>query len=870
MAVNTSIYGTPDTWVYTYTLSSTNTIAQTSLPKICTYPNNTHNLSGAVAAEIFNINTPIDNSIAFVGVDDYCEMVNTQWVRPPRPEQYTLTDDSGTTQIELDGSAMNVVCEMRKNTTNPLAFFTSSSQSTTQYNSEMRYCGNGTQYKNCFWGYGQDDTINQIPDRVLQAVTQIPIQDMVWVILVKAYSGSPETESYTNQGTVNTYDLWTYCNGEESGIKIYTKYPYIINISLLPVYRNKTEIPADPESPPKTILRNAFNSSDRRSPLAAIMNDFRTGINPFITTEDTPLKILTYYQSNTQSGGDGSFNVLEILSKPDSDKINKFTITHLPILIRGRRNILASLSIASTNNYMFLLSTNCKHRFLKENNIIRWWMWSDYVTADTIDDFYTYCLSQAAYFGGYFTDSFDAAQYTTTWDVPHTYIGTIDDEGVTHGDYTEGAENRKQKQWEWDDYGKNNYNPNAKPIAPDTEQPSDPTKLFGGNLNGLTTGRYYALTDNEVLNLKKWCDDIVNPAGPFSQTEKDGYYTYEDLAFNLSKAFQGGYPEDCILSLQWFPFSLPDKVGSYASSQPIQLGTSTTSSVANWFGSSITGVTATKLSGQQYAVMTSNVVEMEEYFGDFRDYQPYTTMEIYVPWHGTLPIDPSVWYGHTLQVMMVVDLITGASTSYVLRDPVGDADMGQIVASVDGQVGATVNYNVRNVGQYSQTLMQAQQQANDQRYNNARTYLGAAVQSTAALVTIGGAVMTGNIPAALMGGAALGGQIINTVQAETQQKNKDFAVGHVPSGATQVSSQSPSVSHFVNDDVRLIIKRPHLLPGYNAAKYGASVGYACNITGQVGGFKGYTVFSGADLDGLTATETEKQLIYAQLQSGVII
>ena len=59
---------------------------------------------------------------------------------------------------------------------------------------------------------------------------------------------------------------------------------------------------------------------------------------------------------------------------------------------------------------------------------------------------------------------------------------------------------------------------------------------------------------------------------------------------------------------------------------------------------------------------TFNLIEnfrLEEYFGSFLDYAPYTVIQIYLPFSGTYDLNPSDIYGKTLKISVRIDWITG-------------------------------------------------------------------------------------------------------------------------------------------------------------------------------------------------------------------
>ena len=140
-----------------------------------------------------------------------------------------------------------------------------------------------------------------------------------------------------------------------------------------------------------------------------------------------------------------------------------------------------------------------------------------------------------ACFGMFFADSETVAQEGKL-DDPEMHLGTIVN-GVGYGDYTSGADNRKQPQWNWNSMSENDYDPvnPPSPIEPGDNPAASTDPLLpvglGWTLANTGTG-IWALTPSEI-----------------GQVWKDIFGTTADL----SKF--GDQPMNAILSLKWTPFT---------------------------------------------------------------------------------------------------------------------------------------------------------------------------------------------------------------------------------------------------------------------------------------------------------------------------
>ena len=60
--------------------------------------------------------------------------------------------------------------------------------------------------------------------------------------------------------------------------------------------------------------------------------------------------------------------------------------------------------------------------------------------------------------------------------------------------------------------------------------------------------------------------------------------------------------------------------------------------------------------------------KFEEVFGGWADYAPYTSIELYLPYYGTLNLDTNLFMGHVLKVEYVLDVLAGLITYFLSCD----------------------------------------------------------------------------------------------------------------------------------------------------------------------------------------------------------
>lgn len=392
---------------------------------------------------------------------------------------------------------------------------------------------------------------------------------------------------------------------------------------------------------------------------------------------------------------------------------------------------------------------------------------------------------------------------------PKVHIPVIDSTGsTTPSSYT--GDNMSQ---EW-------TNPNVTPytgdlitgkidlkIPPDRSWETGQTDLTYGDtsllpqtalLNGLGSfANYYALTKVQVdaLNDYLWTSDenIINA-----------------ILHGLS--LFGENPINSIMSLRLYPFNVGSLLGTSATYEEICLGRVRL------------GVSAYKIASNSNTVIDLGSVYIAPYYYDFRDYSPYTSFNLYIPFIGTIPLDPATYLGHVINVKMSVDFTTGKATAAVYSDNIP-------IEYLDGMVGVEIPITGDNMAQFaSQTIN--------------------AVGSAGASITAG--IMTG-CAATVLGVAKGAGDLV------------DGAYNQI--GVTKVGNVSPAASLALPTNAYLIVARPEsAIP----STYGHSYGYVCRKGGTVASFSGFTVFENVDVSSVNGTEREQTELKSILEGGIYI
>lgn len=298
-----------------------------------------------------------------------------------------------------------------------------------------------------------------------------------------------------------------------------------------------------------------------------------------------------------------------------------------------------------------------------------------------------------------------------------------------------------------------------------------------------------------------------------------------------------------IISLRKYPFDLYGKNGY----DPIASG-------SLYFGRGVAGIPISGSFGKMQnlaGTFGGEYIEIPSKYKDFRDYEPYTRITVFVPFCGSIELTPSEVVGKRIFITYTVDYSTGN----VQADVWVSSDVSFIVGTVTGQIGATVQTTASNNMEVLQKVA-----------STAANFVKVAT-SVAAIAATGGAAaesaMTGEISGAEATAKELGA-LSSTVDVTTGALANAPVVSSNPIHASSVGSGFAS---FATPRARLIVERRKYQKPSN---YNHVYGQATNVTVTLSDLegKGFTVCKNVDLSGIPATQDELSAIESLLRSGV--
>lgn len=313
-------------------------------------------------------------------------------------------------------------------------------------------------------------------------------------------------------------------------------------------------------------------------------------------------------------------------------------------------------------------------------------------------------------------------------------------------------------------------------------------------------------------------DEIPIPLPPTTGAVDSGFITLYNPSMSEIQAL-GSFMWSDLFDLDTFKKIFGDPMQAILGLSIVPVVPPTGSTVEVKIGNVLSGVRMKTVS-TQFMQKDFGQITLNEYWGGYLDYSPYTQVEIYLPFIGVRPLSTDDVMGKTLHLVYNIDLLSGACMAFIA---VNEDVLYQFIGQCSCSVPITGN-DWTNV------------------INGVLNIAGA----------IGTTVATGGLSAPQAVGAvtALASSVVSS-------KPRVEKSGSLSGMGGMLGVFSPY----------LIITRPRqALP----ASQNAFQGYPSFITRTLGSISGFTRVSEVHLDNITCTDAEKQEIKTLLEQGVIL
>lgn len=339
------------------------------------------------------------------------------------------------------------------------------------------------------------------------------------------------------------------------------------------------------------------------------------------------------------------------------------------------------------------------------------------------------------------------------------------------------------------DYGMGHEVPDRKPVPDDEDELDDSEMTLNGNGNSFI--KWFAVTGQNLLSLID--------------------------SFNSETVPAGFVPLDHIVGVYQAPFNIPDfsNCGSLAN---IFVGKYDTNvqgmPLLNQGSYSTTGIIASK-----YIDHTHN---------NFLDYEPYTSLSIYLPYCGSCNLDANLFVGKTVNVEYFFDIFSGDVIANVYANKT-------LYKTLSGNFTISQPITSQNVGLQKDTVIKG------------------AVGVATNMLGMAGFAMSGNISGALSGAV---GATISSISTYTHLN-----------GISPVATKGGGGRSIFYTCKNIILYKSTAIENHGA--YEKYRGKVCNYDSKLSECHGYTVVDNPHIE-IRCTNTEKDEIKNLLEQGVIL
>lgn len=442
-------------------------------------------------------------------------------------------------------------------------------------------------------------------------------------------------------------------------------------------------------------------------------------------------------------------------------------------------------------------------------------------------------LSCVASLGLFFTDNIQTA-ISGELDSSNMYCGTIDDNGITHGEYTRGADNRTQNQYNWESTTQSKYDPTKTVPDYDTKNHLNPY-ISVADFNTEYVCNYQSVT--------QLCQELYKALARKPTDVQTVDYSAD--TFLVTDPLSG------IISIRKYPVNV---VPNHGIEDFIKIGNYTSDTIKGYrFAPSLNTFITFTFSGAK---------RLNEVFdGSFLDREPYTSAELYIPFCGTIPISVADYIGHNITVKLAIDYRTGSCTAYIFKDSTP-------LQSANGQIGIDIPVTGVNTATVDGQLLNANlalKQSQRQQFQ-ASTGFFTTPASIATQIFGGGKFGISGAAGSIGSLTSMGNTFEN---AWDKRQAAAYELHHIQTPYKSISAGSPLCGAMGEHCCRLTIYRPIISSDYDPDVYAKTIGFACLKNGVVSDFSGLTI-GAIDLNGVDCTETEKVMIIKAFADGVYL
>lgn len=238
---------------------------------------------------------------------------------------------------------------------------------------------------------------------------------------------------------------------------------------------------------------------------------------------------------------------------------------------------------------------------------------------------------------------------------------------------------------------------------------------------------------------------------------------------------------------------------------------------------------------KQYAQIDMGSIDVEQHFGNFLDYEPFSKMQIYMPFIGIRDVDINEFMGGKISLQYIIDYISGNVTVHVHSDLHPARPLYMFNGSCSVPIPITGNRQDAMI----------------------RNQIQNTVGVVAGVAGAMGSAASANLP----------GVVSGLTQAAVAGVNLEMQHPQILRSGS-LSGNAGYMGDYGEYSPFIIISRP--TEDYTPDYYANVRGFASYQESRLGELSGFTQVQACRVNNMSATQTEKDEILQLLQNGVIL
>lgn len=375
----------------------------------------------------------------------------------------------------------------------------------------------------------------------------------------------------------------------------------------------------------------------------------------------------------------------------------------------------------------------------------------------------------------------------------------------------------------------------------------------------------YALTSAEINGIGStlWSilsNNNLNTNPSFINMVKNFFTLSSEDELNETFHFTNANIIDYFLNLRWYPFSIGQVAGFTNYTGPLKVGSGACPLAQS-----------SRILSKSIGIIQAGYCDVPAAV-DFRDLEPITSMTLYVPFCGTIELQPSLVVGSRVSLTYFVDFNTGSCTAYVyISTKKKDREATYPIATLNGTLGFDILLTGNNAQVVSARALTANNLSNLQI---AQSLMGSVASSLAGLSLGGGSKTPSTIGEVGAPGSkgnsntlSLGGGVGQALLNAAFERAKQVVQQPILNGISPMSAGN-FTSMSALGYLKPFIQKKYHTEYNNGVGYG-SVGYLADKPYKIGELQDNTFFTciNPKLKGIPATSSELSQINAALTNG---